>query len=779
MEQTFNQALLTFQDELYNTSQDYWDKFVACAQNYDKDSHEYDTCIYNAYTAVYNDTYDYIDKQISSQVQSIAGSTINNLINGFGDFIDESVSGVFDYVGSILNNIGDFFVEMYQGVMSSLEGLVQTLWSKIESAISGLEDIIDSILNSVTDIIDEAIYIIKDFAAGVWNSVEQTVSDAWNYLEDIYYSVSDKISEMYTVTIDWIESLYVEFEEWVIDFSSDAMSYLEGLYDAVYERITELVDFTTEIVGEYISIFGEFAVDVVGGLAELVASIKDNIADPLQAVANAALYTFGIVENEENKSIAGQTHDSIMRVYDQIAKDVSGKINLESAYKDSGILESVFGHILVLVVDVVATALAYWQGASVSNNARSQKLLYDVMSLNPVKDFTESEAAGLLSRGFINENEAADAALKQGYTNEKFNKLANASYTPIDPQRTNEARNRGIMDQSAYTEMLQRQGYKKEDINTIDQLRNIIPPVQDLITMAVREVFSPAIAERFQLFEQFPEEFGEQAVKHGLSEEWAKRYWGAHWRLPSANQGFEMYHRKVISYEDLEMLLKALDVMPFWRDKLVQIAYQPITRVDIRRIFKLGLIDAEEVKSRLQDIGYSPDDSVLMTEFYKVYVGDTEEEDYIDPKDLTRAQIKNLWSLGTITESDAISRMIDIGYSSDMAEILVNSWGDAEAVKERESMINRYAKKAIREGMTDQQVEKLFYDLNLTKEEMIKIKKYISLELHDKTAIPSKTELKNMYFSGIISQEQWIVFMRMHGYNDSIIEYYHKLYFGV
>ncbi|GAI90329.1 unnamed protein product, partial [marine sediment metagenome] len=70
-----------------------------------------------------------------------------------------------------------------------------------------------------------------------------------------------------------------------------------------------------------------------------------------------------------------------------------------------------------------------------------------------------------------------------------------------------------------------------------------IPPIADIITMAVREAFTPAIAERFGQYQDYPPDLEVWAAKKGLSKEWSERYWAAHWSLPSAQQGFEMLHR--------------------------------------------------------------------------------------------------------------------------------------------------------------------------------------------------------------------------------------------
>ena len=169
-----------------------------------------------------------------------------------------------------------------------------------------------------------------------------------------------------------------------------------------------------------------------------------------------------------------------------------------------------------------------------------------------------------------------------------------------------------------------------------------IPPVADIITMAVREAFTPAIAERFGQYEDFPDDLAEWAGKKGLKPEWAKRYWAAHWSLPSANQGFEMLHRGVIDETELEMLLRALDVMPFWRDKLIDIAYKRVTRVDVRRMYKTGVLTETEVYEANLELGYNERDAKRMTEF---------------------TVISTLQSLAKFTTTDVISaytkRMID------------------------------------------------------------------------------------------------------------------------
>jgi len=162
---------------------------------------------------------------------------------------------------------------------------------------------------------------------------------------------------------------------------------------------------------------------------------------------------------------------------------------------------------------------------------------------------------------------------------------------------------------------LRRVGIHPEYHGLYKELAYQIPPVADIITMAVREAFTPAIAARFGQYEDLPSEYVEWVQKKGLSKEWAERYWAAHWSLPSPQQGFEMLHRGIIGRDDLYMLMRALDIMPYWRDKLIEMAYTRFTRIDIRRMYNIGVMNVSDVKAAYVRIGYNDNDANLMTRF--------------------------------------------------------------------------------------------------------------------------------------------------------------------
>ncbi|MBA7545375.1 hypothetical protein ES705_37741 [subsurface metagenome] len=172
----------------------------------------------------------------------------------------------------------------------------------------------------------------------------------------------------------------------------------------------------------------------------------------------------------------------------------------------------------------------------------------------------------------------------------------------------------------------------------------------------LREVFTPAIARRFGQFENYPRGMTAWANKIGMTEEVAQMYWAAHWDLPAIGQMFDMYHRGIISRPDMLLGLRAKDVMPFWRDKMVGLSYRLIPRRTLPRMVKQELLDHPGLVSRFRMLGYKPEDSVLMADSAMLQAQEAERE-------LSRGDIVRGMSYGWYDESKARQLLADIRYS--------------------------------------------------------------------------------------------------------------------
>ncbi len=233
---------------------------------------------------------------------------------------------------------------------------------------------------------------------------------------------------------------------------------------------------------------------------------------------------------------------------------------------------------------------------------------------------------------------------------------------------------RGEWGEDVYLDHLRRQGFSEDSARDIMILAEKIPGPTDLVRMGVREVFTPEIAERFGQFEDFPPAFGEWMAKQGFTDFWAKAFWGAHWDLPSVTQGFQMRHRDVIGDEDLQLLLRALDVMPFWRDKLTDIAFRVISRVDVRRMYAEGVFERDQVKRVYLDLGYKPEDAEALTEFVVRRYPRKGTDEPSDLRSLTISSVKQAYARRLITGDDALERLMELDYSADDAALVISIW---------------------------------------------------------------------------------------------------------
>lgn len=213
---------------------------------------------------------------------------------------------------------------------------------------------------------------------------------------------------------------------------------------------------------------------------------------------------------------------------------------------------------------------------------------------------------------------------------------------------------------------LQRIGIHPNYTDLYKELSYVIPPVADIITMAVREAFTPEIAAKFGQYQDFPAELETWGLKKGLSKEWTERYWASHWSLPSAGQGFDMLHRGLINMSELNMLLRALDVMPFWREKLTGIAYRRLSRVDIRRMYGVGVLDESGVLEAYLELGYNDRDARRMSDFTVKQILATQSK--FTARDIIAAYTKYM-----ITRHETSTLLTTIGVRKENIGFIVSS----------------------------------------------------------------------------------------------------------
>lgn len=268
-------------------------------------------------------------------------------------------------------------------------------------------------------------------------------------------------------------------------------------------------------------------------------------------------------------------------------------------------------------------------------------------------------------RGWIGADMLTTELRENGYNDWRSNVLKELSRPMFDPQTWIALWHRGITNEAGLNSALDHLGFNPTYRDMLKTLSHPIPGSGDLISMAVREAWDDSFASRWGTDSLFPAPFGEWMEKQGWEPEWAKRYWRAHWVLPSLTMGFEMFQRGFMTLAELKGLLKAQDIMPGYQDKLIDIAYLPYTRVDARRMYGMGILDRAAVKRAYLDLGYNEERAENMTQFTVLY--ETEGN-----RELAKTDILDGYKRSMIPYDKANTMLQEMGYPEEDSAFLLS-----------------------------------------------------------------------------------------------------------
>ena len=392
------------------------------------------------------------------------------------------------------------------------------------------------------------------------------------------------------------------------------------------------------------------------------------------------------------------------------------------------------------------------------------------------------ELLELRVRGEINESEYLERMSWLGVSGEWAKRLLSTKDFYFDPDTIIRAWRLGLFSvgsKSDYFNDLRRQGWSDERIETLKKVTEYFPPPDDLIRFAVREVYTPEIVQKYGQMEDLPPKFVEEAKKMGIMEEQAKNYWAAHWILPSVSMGYEMLHRGLITKEELVTLMRTQDIMPFWREKLMGISFTPYTRVDIRRMYKLGVLNRSQVKEAYKQIGYDDEKAEQMTVFTEKLTEETPEDEKTESdkrkeelKGLTVASILKWYKEEMLTQQVAGDYLKGLGLSDEV----INAYLVAKDSEKEEERVANYTKAYQRmyvDGVIDaNEAIDLLGKLNLPDSYVRYLLSLWDLDKIAKPAIPTKAELIKFVKKGIIKLEDFVSQMFNLGYNEQFIKWY-------
>jgi hypothetical protein len=319
-------------------------------------------------------------------------------------------------------------------------------------------------------------------------------------------------------------------------------------------------------------------------------------------------------------------------------------------------------------------------------------------------------------------------------------------------------------------------GYTDTRIQELIKTWEIIPPVQDILTMVGHEAFEPDSIALLGLDLEFPEEQAEWLEKQGLTRYWQEKYWISHWEEPGIQTGYEMFHRQdpdnpghtIIDESVLDMLYRTVEIPKYWREKLTKIAYQPYTRVDVRRMHQLGVLSDNELYWSYRDLGYDDIHAQRMSEFTVDYNNGT-------GKDLSQAQVLKAYKMQLITRNESILLLGQLKFTEERADFLLTLTDFDREMEYQQDVIDDI-KIRYQDNLIDaNEARDKLGALNLTGSAIDLYMNTWEVKRLSNQKKPSKTDLDKFLKAKIITSNQYRLELQKLGYGYEYVDWYEQL----
>lgn len=702
---------------------------------------------------------------------------------------------IYNILWQLANYIAELMLDFVQWMTTTLASIVNTinaLWTAatnllkttldqiklmVQSMVNGVLDTLESFVSAIQSAFATAWGIVRDTAVGIVNNISNLVINLIAAVRANITAMLDGVRVVWTQFIDKVEALVAAFIQFAVDLYNDAVSainaglasivttakdVLTSLGQTVTAALNALVAGPTAVFNALSTRFNDLGTalrEAIAALVEQIIDIPSSLVEQLKAGIDAILKA---LVDWSNAPELASTIDILHAITTAQTTPADYQSFVGNILKRFSPATSLGRGVVFILLTAIAALPALLSAGSIYAQPMTQALAAEF----PYQLLAVPDVIASVKRGLLSPATGQDILKRHGYGEADIATMFAVAETIPQELDALHFWHRKLIDDKALSAVFQDRGFTATWASIYKQASFIVPPPQDLITMAVREVFSPDVAARFGLFDDFPEDFAKHALNHGLTADWSLKYWGAHWALPSATQGFEMFHRDIIKQPDLELLLRALDVMPFWRERLIQLAYNPYTRVDIRRMHQLGVLTNEDVLRAHLDLGYSPERAQKLTEFVIRLNRNAPGEDDVELGRLSRAAVLGFYEDGILARERAHQLLTSLGITPEAGSLYLDSVDNDQQRAERKAETDLVIAQAEAGLITFGQAQDRLNNLGLESGEIQKALARLARSEQARTKIPTRGDGETFFKQGLITAAAYLDLLLRLGYSN-------------
>lgn len=180
----------------------------------------------------------------------------------------------------------------------------------------------------------------------------------------------------------------------------------------------------------------------------------------------------------------------------------------------------------------------------------------------------------------------------------------------------------------------------------------------------------------------------------GITKKLAGQHFASHWINPSLQELRTLVQRLrpdrvgqdlQFTQEDFTRLLVEQDIAPYFRERLLRVAYNPVGIRWINRLFNAGTIDKKEAIEVLQDNGFRLEDATKFAEALEI---ERRRKEARDGHAWTPPQIQKFYQTSTMDKPEAIARLTYLGFSEEEANDTLDT---ADEMNQQEILVKTIA----------------------------------------------------------------------------------------
>jgi hypothetical protein len=254
----------------------------------------------------------------------------------------------------------------------------------------------------------------------------------------------------------------------------------------------------------------------------------------------------------------------------------------------------------------------------------------------------------MYAAGVLSDDSFKQAMAENGLSAVWADRYGWTGWTALNPQTVIELLRRGAITDADVIPMLRLGRFRLADITAMLNLKDVIPPLNDLINMAVKEAFGDHTGEA-----QIPE-LHSWAKKMGLSDYFTDAYWYAHWERIPLQQMYDNLYRGYWDKDRFMNMLRIKDLHPDDREALFNVAYQVPAIRELGYGYDVGLYKREDIVKFRRYGGLSPEDAEKAADALILYRNEAE-------KNAVLTELMYLYAMGKMTKDQFIARFKEKG----------------------------------------------------------------------------------------------------------------------